>query len=139
MPDEVRYEVAPDGDLIIHVPMQWKKSSRRTLAVAPDAPTTDTPLAKAVGRALALHEEFERGDYPTLRAMAMAHGIDPDCVTHASNLALVSPRILKAIATGRSCGRSRSASSGSLQPDTWRRRTLTRPSAEAGGLFRGGS
>ncbi len=101
MPDEVRYEVAPDGDLIIHVPMQWKKSSRRTLAVAPDAPTTDTPLAKAVGRALALHEEFERGDYPTLRAMAMAHGIDPDCVTHASNLALVSPRILKAIATGR--------------------------------------
>ena len=101
MPDEVRYEVAPDGDLIIHVPMQWKKSSRRTLAVAPDAPTTDTPLAKAVGRALALHEEFERVDYPTLRAMAMAHGIDPDCVTHASNLALVSPRILKAIATGR--------------------------------------
>ena len=101
MPDEVRYEVAPDGDLVIHVPMQWKKSSRRTLAVAPDAPTTDTPLAKAVGRALALHEEFERGDYPTLRAMAMAHGIDPDCVTHASNLALVSPRILKAIATGR--------------------------------------
>lgn len=81
--------------------MRWKKSSKRTLIVAPDDPMADTPLARAVGRALALHEEFERGDYPTLRAMARAHGLNPGAVTHSSNLALVSPRILKAIATGR--------------------------------------
>ncbi len=59
------------------------------------------PVEIPVGRALALHEEFERGDYPTLRAMARAHGLDPGHVTHASILALVSPRIMKAIATGR--------------------------------------
>ena len=101
MPDEVRYEVAPDGDLVIRVPMQWKKASKRTYVVAPDETLADTPLARAVGRALALHEEFERGDYPTLRALAKAHGLHPATVTHTSNLALVSPRILTAIATGR--------------------------------------
>ena len=32
MPTEIRYEVAPDGDLVIRDPVQWKKSSGRTVA-----------------------------------------------------------------------------------------------------------
>ena len=41
------------------------------------------------------------GDFPTVKAMAEAHGLDPSNVRHAFNLAFLSPRILEAIAAGR--------------------------------------
>ena len=43
----------------------------------------------------------EGGDFPTVKAMAEAHGLDPSNVRHAFNLAFLSPRILEAIAAGR--------------------------------------
>ena len=46
-------------------------------------------------------EEFERGDFPTVKAMAEAHGLDPSNVRHVLNLAFLSPRIQRAIVTGR--------------------------------------
>ena len=101
MPTEIRYEVAPDGNLIVRVPVQWKKSSGRTIAENPIEPASGTPLVKAIARGLAWREKFERGDFPTVKAMAEAHGLDPSNVRHAFNLAFLSPRILEAIATGR--------------------------------------
>lgn len=41
------------------------------------------------------------GDFPTVKAIAEAHGLDPSNVRHAFNLAFLSPRILEAIAAGR--------------------------------------
>ena len=61
MPTEIRYEVAPDGNLIVRVPVQWKKSSGRTIAEDPIEPATGTPLVKAIARGLAWRKEFERG------------------------------------------------------------------------------
>ncbi len=48
----------------------------------------------------AWREEFERGDFPTVKAMAEAHGLDPSNVRHAFNLAFLSPRILEVIVAG---------------------------------------
>ena len=101
MPTEIRYEMAPDGNLIVRVPVQWKKSSGRTIAEDPIEPASGTPLVKAIARGLAWREEFERGDFPTVKAMAEAHGLDPSNVRHTFNLAFLSPRILEAIAAGR--------------------------------------
>ena len=102
MPTEIRYEVAPDGNLIVRVPVQWKKSSGRTIAEDPIEPATGTPLVKAIARGLAWRKEFEwGGNFPTVKAMAAAHGLDPSTVRHAFNLAFLSPRILEAIAAGR--------------------------------------
>ena len=100
MPTEIRYEVAPDGNLIVRVPVQWKKSSGRTIAEDPIEPATGTPLVKAIARGLAWREEFERGDFPTVKAIAEAHGLDPSNVRHAFNLAFLSPRILEVIVAG---------------------------------------
>ena len=61
MPTEIRYEVAPDGNLIVRVPVQWKKSSGRTIAEDPIEPATGTPLVKAIARGLAWRKEFEWG------------------------------------------------------------------------------
>ncbi len=101
MPDEIRYEVAPDGDLIVHVPMRWKKASRRTVAEDAGGLPADTPLAQTAGRALAWKEQLERGDFPTAKAMAESLGYDPSYFRHILNIAFLSPRVLKAIATGR--------------------------------------
>lgn len=62
---------------------------------------TGTPLVKAIARWGAWREEFERGDFPMVKAMAEAHRLDPSNVRHAFNLAFLSPRILEAIAAGR--------------------------------------
>lgn len=101
MPTEIRYEVEPDGDLVVRVPVQWKKSSGRTVAEDAGEAPAGTPLVQAVARGLAWRDEFERGDFPTVKAMAEAHGLDPSNVRHTFNLAFLSPRILRSIATGR--------------------------------------
>lgn len=63
---------------------------------------TGTPLVKAIVRGLALAGGIrEGGDFPTVKAIAEAHGLDPSNVRHAFNLAFLSPRILEAIAAGR--------------------------------------
>lgn len=56
---------------------------------------------QAVARGLAWRDEFERGDFPTVKAMAEAHGLDPSNIRHTFNLAFLSPLILRSIATGR--------------------------------------
>ncbi len=101
MPTELRYEVAPDGDLIVHVPMQWKKTSKRTVALTSDESLMDTPLAQTAGRALVWKEQLERGDFPSAKAMALALGYDPSYFRHVLNIAFMSPRILKSVYTGQ--------------------------------------
>ena len=65
------------------------------------SPSLENGIRFAIARGLAWREEFERGDFPTVKAMAEAHGLDPSNVRHAFNLAFLSPRILEAIAAGR--------------------------------------
>ena len=65
------------------------------------SPSLENGIRIAIARGLAWREEFERGDFPTVKAMAEAHGLDPSNVRHVLNLAFLSPRIQRAIVTGR--------------------------------------
>ena len=69
----------------------------RTLSIAFIENGIRIAIARGGG---AWREEFERGDFPTVKAMAEAHGLDPSNVRHAFNLAFLSPRILEVIVAG---------------------------------------
>ena len=80
--------------------MTFEPSTAPTTA-AGRSPSLENGIRFAIARGLAWREKFERGDFPTVKAMAEAHGLDPSNVRHAFNLAFLSPRILEAIAAGR--------------------------------------
>ena len=92
-----------DGNLVIRVPVKFSHvSGRQKIATAklPGEMQTDSPILKAVARAMAWLKMLDEGKVPSIHDLAATVGLERKYVRYTLRLAFLSPRIIRAIMTG---------------------------------------
>lgn len=106
-------EPRPNGDgraVTVRVPISIRRRGGRKLVLAPDgaevtaAPVTrhvDNAMVKAIARAFRWRDMLEKGEYATIREIAVAEKINETYVGRVLRLTLLAPDIVEAIVNGR--------------------------------------
>ncbi|MEO5334564.1 MAG: hypothetical protein H7839_21320 [Magnetococcus sp. YQC-5] len=95
-----------DGNiLVVHIPMQLKRSRARTQITLPPgmetAPPPDETLAKLVAKAHRWLKLIESGQFKTMKALAEKENVDNSYLSKVLRLTLLAPDIVRAILDGR--------------------------------------
>lgn len=98
--------VAENGDMHVHIPLQIRKMQGRKVIIAPhaldgeipDAPEPTQPaLIQALARAFAWAELIEGGQLKSIAALARALDVDGSYVARILKLTTLAPDIIQAI------------------------------------------
>ncbi len=93
-----------DGNLVIRVPIKFSHVSGRQKIATPKLPDemqTDSPIFKAVARAMAWLKMLDEGKVSSIHDLAATVGLERKYVRYTLRLAFLSPRIIRAIMQGR--------------------------------------
>lgn len=93
-----------DGNLVIRVPVKFSHVSGRQKIATPKLPDemqTDSPILKAVARAMAWIKMLDEGKVSSIHDLAATVGLERKYVRYTLRLAFLSPRIIRAIMQGR--------------------------------------
>lgn len=106
-----RPKVVDNGrSVTVRVPISIRTRGGRKLVLAPDGaevtPTlvtrhVDTAIVKAIARAFRWRDMLERGEYATIREVAVAERINESYVGRVFRLTLLAPDLVEAVLNGR--------------------------------------
>jgi hypothetical protein len=102
--------IGDDRTVTVRIPISIRRRGGRKLVLAPDGTSEiwtaprrriDSAMVKAIARAFRWRDMLEKGDYATIREIAVAEKINETYVGRLLRLTLLAPAIVEAILDGR--------------------------------------
>jgi hypothetical protein len=98
-----------NGTILVQIPLRLRQRGGRKLVVTPEGTSAwipsrarvDSAMVKAIARAFRWREMLEKGEYPTIREIAVAEKINESYVGRVLRLTLLAPDIVEGILSGR--------------------------------------